>query len=362
VCGINTDSSVVATVKDLVAYNFQVFVVKDAMSSKNGKDAHEKGLSEISSLFGPDVVVTTEDLLGDVDGRGWAEQVVEESTTLAPAPAPKPAQTAAKKPLTEMTEAERAEEMRRRDAEKLAARKKQFDASRFAHIEKANAIAQEQAAVFQKRVEEKRIPGATYTPKTAATPPTAEQINEKPKQQRKGYKLLYKKREEPPPKVVPSKPLPPIAGKAERPTNVRQEVTPGWASVDKKQERPQTQLHSSDINCKGLANSAPDAVNPVVPYIAGPTGPKFETVGYGTQGKKPQMQGVSVSNTINNLGGSGLKTYNTGPRKMVKPKVIVDTKETFDAYGNITRTITRHITDPDGKKRTETEVVQIPKK
>jgi hypothetical protein len=47
---------------------------------------------------------------------------------------------------------------------------------------------------------------------------------------------------------------------------------------------------------------------------------------------------------------------------MVKPKVIVDTKESFNAYGNITRTITPHITDPDGKKRTETEVVQVPGK
>jgi hypothetical protein len=92
---------------------------------------------EISNQFGPDIVVSLDDLIGD----DYVEEVIEEepkkqqqqtspavapTTTSKPiAPVPTAAAAAAaaalKKPLSERTEAERAEEMRRCDAEKLAA-------------------------------------------------------------------------------------------------------------------------------------------------------------------------------------------------------------------------------------------------
>jgi hypothetical protein len=334
---------------------------------------------EISNQFGPDIVVSLDDLIGD----DYVEEVIEEepkkqqqhtslavalTTTSKPtAPVPTAAAAAAaalKKPLSEMTEAERAEEMRRRDAEKLAARKKKFDEARFAHIEQANAKAQEQSVVFEKRLEEKKIPGAKYTPRPAPEPETtAKPVGEQScKNQKKGWKLVYQKKEQPAINVEPSKPLPPLAGQATRPTNVRQAVTPGWASVDKQNERPQTYIHSSDMACRGLANSAPAPVNPAPQKAPVPEAPKYKMVGYGTSGPKPQLEGVNVTSNVTKLQSNGLKTKLEGPRNMVKPKVIVDTKESFDAYGNITRTITRHITDPDGKKRTETEVVQVPSK
>jgi hypothetical protein len=38
---------------------------------------------------------------------------------------------------------------------------------------------------------------------------------------------------------------------------------------------------------------------------------------------------------------------------MKTPKIITDTKESWDRDGNITRTLTRYITEIDGTKRTE---------
>jgi hypothetical protein len=45
---------------------------------------------------------------------------------------------------------------------------------------------------------------------------------------------------------------------------------------------------------------------------------------------------------------------------MKTPRIITDTKESWDREGNITREITRYITEPDGTKRTEKETVYIP--
>ncbi|KAG7338601.1 isochorismatase family protein [Nitzschia inconspicua] len=359
ICGISTDTSVLNTAKDLVANGFHIFVVMDATASKEGTTAHETGLQAISSQLGADVVVSVDDLLGDDEDAAAATQLNEESqrkdTTISP--------EAPKKPLSEMTDAERAEEMRRRDAEKLAARKKKFDAARFAHIEKANAKAQEQEEVFKKRIEEKRIPGAKYTPTSTATPVDTGKKVQPPCDKRKGWKLIYKKKEPPVVSIEPSKPLPPLAGKNERPDNVRQAVTPGWAAVDKKNERPHTYVHSSNLNCKGLAHSAPSPVNPTGQKFIPHDEPSYKKVGYGASGgSKPQMDGVSVLSKISGLQGNDPAKKLQGPRSMAMAKVKESKSESFDAQGNLIRTITRHITDPDGKKRTETEIIEIPKK
>ncbi|KAL3917029.1 MAG: hypothetical protein SGILL_004903, partial [Bacillariaceae sp.] len=381
VCGTSTDTSIYATVKDLVAYGFHVFVVMDAVASRNGCNAHEKALGEISSQFGADVVVATDDLLGEEEGVGGGG---EEDTTAAVASAPveqarktpmqkkdltlktripEPIEVVdpiKSKPLSEMTPAEKAEEMRRRDAEKLAARKKKFDAARFEHIEKANSKAQDQEGVFKKRIEEKRIPGATYNSKVFETP--AEADKKEQKDTRKGWKLIYQKKEQPVVQVEPSKPLPPLAGKNERPTNVRSHVTPGWAATDKQNERPHTYTHSSDLQCNGMAHSAPSPVNPTGQKFIPHDEPTHKNVGYGTQGSKPRMEGVSVKNSISGIQGNGPKAQLRGPRSMDKAKVKESKSESFDEHGNLIRTITRKITDPNGKTRTETEVIEVPSK
>jgi hypothetical protein len=371
ICGTGTDSSILATATDLLANGLHIFVVMNAIASKNGKDAHEKGLEVISNHFGSDVVVSVDDLLGDGDDDDDDEVVraddsVEQSPntedrTLHPLPVVNSG--APKKALGDMTAAERAEEMRRRDAEKLAARKKKFDAARFAHIEIANAKAREQEEVFKKRIEEKRIPGVQYVPRMSTTPTEESKKGQTPTDKRKGWKLIYRKKEPPVVNIEPTRPLPPLAGKNERPTNVRQAVTPGWAAVEKKNERPHSYVHSSELNCKGLAHSAPSPVNPTGQKFIPHDEPTFKTVGYGAaSGKKPQLEGVNVFNKVSNLQGSDTRKKLQGPRSMVKAKVTESKSESFDAHGNMIRTITRHITDPDGSKRTETEVINIPKK
>lgn len=433
VCGTSTESSVLATAKDLVGENFQVFVVKDATYSKDGADGHELGLSDITMQIGSDVIVIIDDLLGDdqeieeeivQEADEYIEQIVEDeinhqvkedvvvAQTPAPAPAPSPPPTKSKavpvsSPISTtpsvpvkdlrvktfiptpkevqkapgpMTDAEKAEEMRRRDAEKLAARKAKFDAARFAHIENANTKAQDQAVVFQKRLEEKKIHGAqpyhpstTYQGLTPAPPITSAKINETPQNQRKGWKLFHKKEVEPSSTVsnrfTQLKPPPPIAARSVKPAGPI-EVTPGWASIEKTKERPRPQVHSSEpyypvpASAAGLA-APPAPVPPAFKKQAELDKSKYQTVGYGTQssgGVKPQMPGVNVSGSISTLQGNGLKTKLDGPRRMKTAKVTVDTKESFDAYGNLVRTITRNITEPDGTKRSETEVIEIAKK
>jgi hypothetical protein len=436
VCGTSTESSILATIKDLVQENFQIFVVKDATYSKNGASNHEKGLSDITTQIGPDVIVSIDDLLGDdedieeeiVNDDEYIEEIVEDEydqqqqgkeTLLAvpsPAPLPEAAPTTTsrvvsptprtttpsvpvkdlrvktfipppkevKKAPGPMTDAEKAEEMRRRDAEKLAARKAKFDAARFAHIETANTKAQDQAMVFQKRLEEKKIQGAIpYQPTVPCTAyqasivTSAAKINETPQNQRKGWKLFHKKEEDSTnssesnknSRFTQLKAPPPIAARSVKPAGPV-EVTPGWASIEKTKERPRPQVHSSEPYYP---------VSPLSPGLAVPPAPvplafkkhaemekpaKYQTVGYGKEGSgvvKTQLPGVNVSGSITTLQGNGLKTSYDGPRRMKTAKVTVDTKESFDAYGNLIRTVTRNITEPDGTKRSETEIIEIPK-
>ena len=78
-------------------------------------------------------------------------------------------------------------------------------------------------------------------------------------------------------------------------------------------------------------------------------------------GVKKMVPGNSVQQRIRGLQDNGIKTVPT-TRKMKTPKIVTDTKESWDDKGNITREITRYITDIDGTKRTEKEVIHIPAK
>jgi len=75
-----------------------------------------------------------------------------------------------------------------------------------------------------------------------------------------------------------------------------------------------------------------------------------------------QVQGSSVQARIKGLQADGLRTKPQGQRRMKTPKIVTDTKETWDKHGNITREITRYITEIDGTKRTEKKTEYIPAK
>jgi hypothetical protein len=79
-------------------------------------------------------------------------------------------------------------------------------------------------------------------------------------------------------------------------------------------------------------------------------------------GVKKMVQGNDVQHRIAGLQADGISTVPKGPRTMKTPKVVTDTKESWDKQGNITREITRYITEIDGTKRTEKEIVKIPAK
>lgn len=83
------------------------------------------------------------------------------------------------------------------------------------------------------------------------------------------------------------------------------------------------------------------------------TGAKKMVVGDGVAGKVAALKAGSAGGTVFN-------PAIVKKRKMKTPKIVTDTKETTDGAGNITREITRYITEPDGTKRTEKEVVKIP--
>jgi len=251
-----------------------------------------------------------------------------------------------------MTEAERkAEEMRKKDAEILARRKQKFDAARFDHIEKTNKVHGQ--------------------PKPHPAPEQPTKPDKEPEEsKRKGWRIFKKKNKESEKELVKEstkpmftvKPPPPIAAGSVKPNvfSTPHEVTPNWATVDQQNQSPQPDVgHSSDA-CYPRPAFAPKIPTHKAsePPKKEPNKPKYNTVGYGT-GKK---SGTSISDTIAAFQTTAIGPKVGGPRKMAQPKVESSTSESMDARGNITRTITRKITELDGKMRTETEVVEIPAK
>jgi hypothetical protein len=65
------------------------------------------------------------------------------------------------------------------------------------------------------------------------------------------------------------------------------------------------------------------------------------------------VMGNAVQNRVAGLQNDGLRTTPAATRRMKTPKIITDTKESWDRDGNITRELTRYITEIDGTKRTE---------
>ena len=260
------------------------------------------------------------------------------------------------------TDSEKAEEMRKRDAEKLNARKKKFDAARFAHIEKTNEI-HGQPTVVVRSLEDNNNNNK-------------ETVQEKNK--RKGWGIFSKKKNNnnnaedttttsTVTKVIKSPP--PIAARSVKPTNIPQAVSAGWASVDKKNERTLPVVHSSEPNyprppelSSSTTTSSTTTNDKKSNRPKTPAKPMFKTVGYGTATTTngSSNNNNTVSSTITNFGGN-IKTKMGNPRQMKQPKVSSSTSESMDNNGNITRTITRQIKDPStGKTTTETEIIEIP--
>jgi len=69
VAGINTDYCVFATAMDAFANFLRVYVVEDAVSSCRGREAHAEGLRNVRRHFGPDALVTTEQVLQRLSRR-----------------------------------------------------------------------------------------------------------------------------------------------------------------------------------------------------------------------------------------------------------------------------------------------------
>eukprot|EP00529_Nitzschia_sp_RCC80_P032255 CAMPEP_0113482964 /NCGR_PEP_ID=MMETSP0014_2-20120614/23190_1 /TAXON_ID=2857 /ORGANISM="Nitzschia sp." /LENGTH=226 /DNA_ID=CAMNT_0000376497 /DNA_START=71 /DNA_END=751 /DNA_ORIENTATION=+ /assembly_acc=CAM_ASM_000159 len=149
-----------------------------------------------------------------------------------------------------------------------------------------------------------------------------------------------------------SSPAPAPAPAAGPTSTVREEPKPAWANKEKPGtgaaaavDTPQQQ---SDATAPG--SSTGGSVRPAKNVPTGFVG--------GT--RKDQEVSSGVQDRIQGLKASGLKTNNTGGKRMKTPRIITDTKESWDKEGNITREITRYITEPSGEKRTEKETVYIP--
>lgn len=61
-CGINTDYCVFATALDAFQRQYNVFVIEDAVTSVDGKDAHEEGISRAAKHFSQRCLVTSDSL------------------------------------------------------------------------------------------------------------------------------------------------------------------------------------------------------------------------------------------------------------------------------------------------------------
>lgn len=251
-------------------------------------------------------------------------------------------------------EQKRNEAARLKDAEILARRKKKFDAARFDHIDSNNQIhgAPKEHAPKEDRDWKK------------------ESETKLEEEKKRGWRIFKKKdknsanellKESTDPKYQ-LEPPPPIAAKSEKPDGIPVEMAPNWAGVDQQNQRPHPNYgHSSDVSFPKLPMAAklPTHVPVKARPKPDPNKPMYDTVGYGAKGVKADG---NISSTIAAF-QKGFKPITGKPRNMKKEKVVSSQSETMDNKGNITRTITKKITDPNtGKTRTETEVIKMPAK
>ena len=328
ICGASTDSSVYATAKDLVDNGFEIYVVRDATTSKNGRFGHDKGLRRLQSEFGEQCVVGIDDLLGE------EEVVEEEEAAVVPAPSPSPAA-----PMT--------------DAERLAARKKQVDEARFAHIKQANAAAianadEKRASEIRKDSTEAEL-FAQNLPQNKAPPVPEEAPASTAPPEKKGLLGGLFGRGKKEPKVTSS------AAPAPAPTPM---------PVPTPTPKPVPTPTTKPVSASAVPGGAAGQKTWIKPKPEGGKTTSYTPDGAVSQplGVKKMVQGNDVQHRIAGLQAGGFSTVPMGPRTMKTPKIVTDTKETWDKQGNITREITRYITEIDGTKRTEKEIVKIPAK
>jgi hypothetical protein len=124
--------------------------------------------------------------------------------------------------------------------------------------------------------------------------------------------------------------------------SVREEPKPEWTTAEKSNLGATTEAEAQVVTAPG----ARPAKNVPTGYVSGT--------------RKDQEISSGVQDRIAGLKSSGLATQNTGGKRMKTPRIITDTKESWDREGNITRELTRYITEPDGTKRTERETIYIP--
>lgn len=357
VCGTSAELAVLATVRDLVAAGFQVFVVKDAITSKNGKAGYDVGMTKIRNEFGKDVIVGTSDLIGeevvvedDEEEAEWVEEeVVEETappatttTKSAAPPSTSRAATAAPTPAQPKAPAAAGAPPVRRQPPKKESGGGLFGCCGGSGVEDA-------VVTQPPRDTQPKTPAAAPVPAPVATKaPAAVKVT--PTQPPAPVPVAASA-------AVPEVPVPPeatpttgheatpvvVADSPVKTSNVREEPKPGWATAET------------------ATGNGGGGVSPPAVVAPGARPAKNVPVGYVSGTRKNQEISSSVQERINGLKASGLNTTNTGGKRMKTPRIITDTKESWDKEGNITREITRFITEPDGTKRTEKETLYIPK-
>ena len=328
VCGTSAELAVLETVRDLKKNGFEVFVVKDAISSKNGQAGYNSGMAKIRSEFGDDVIVGISDLLGDeeiVEEEIIEEEVIEEKAptkaatkTAPPAkkskePAPAPASSGGMFGCCMGGGVE-------------GAVATQPDKQNAPSTSAAPAAAAATTPSSTKTPAPTKAPAATPAAASRSAPaaPTSAPVAAKSSQPAKAAESAA-----PAPAIVPQ-------------STVREEPKPGWASAEK------------------ASAAGPGVTAPAPAPALGARPAKNVPAGYVSGTRKDQEISSGVQDRIAGLANAGLATTNKGGKRMKTPRIITDTKESWDREGNITREITRYITEPDGTKRTEKETVYIP--
>ena len=60
IAGINTDYCIFATALDAFSYHYDTYVIRDAVTSVRGRNAHDEGLHNLTRHFGETILVTTD--------------------------------------------------------------------------------------------------------------------------------------------------------------------------------------------------------------------------------------------------------------------------------------------------------------
>ena len=376
ICGINTDTSIFATVMDSFQNKFETFVVSDAVTSSQGQEAHEQALQNMVRHFGPDILVPIDSLIGDEEEMEieivsdddddeyeevYEEEVIEEiedengnivehvvsskevpkpasepeaalipalkpvpAAVLAPAPAPAPApepapapapEPAPVSPRTQPAYLAPTKPTKPTSPKPSAGRIQQTEAERHAKMEIARQKDAEKLAARKAKVRDAEL---------AAT---------KVAQDQKAAMAAVS-----PPPV--SAPTPKIAVSAPTPKAAAPAPLPAAAVAKPAEEATPPKKGGRFFKIPFSSKKKPSNPGPV--------------------GKFAAPEGDQVHSKIADLKSKGLQTTPAPRRKQKTQKIVTDTGEKWDKKGNCTRTIIKYITEPDGTKRTERTKEFIP--